>query len=60
MSHYKRKTTRQSWDQESMQNAITEVLDYRMGYKKVSQSFNVVKKVAPKTKLVRKLPDCRF
>lgn len=41
MSHYKRKTTRQSWDQESMQNAIVEVLEHRMGYKRASQSFNV-------------------
>lgn len=41
MSHYKRKTNRQAWDQESMKGAITEVIEGRMGYLKASRAFNV-------------------
>lgn len=41
MSHYKRKTDRQSWDQENMKSAITEVLEHRMGYMRASKAFNI-------------------
>lgn len=39
--NYVRKTNRQSWSQESMAAAISEVLEGRMGYRKASASFGV-------------------
>jgi len=38
---YVRKTNRQSWNQESMKNAIAEVMSGTMGYKKASKTFNI-------------------
>lgn len=38
---YIRKTTRQSWEEEHMKNAMTEVIAGRMGYYKASKRFNV-------------------
>lgn len=39
MPKYVRKTNRQSWSEESMKGAITEVIEGRMGYLKASRSF---------------------
>ncbi|KAK9695371.1 CENP-B N-terminal DNA-binding domain [Popillia japonica] len=41
MSKYVRKTTRQSWSEESMTGAITEVMEGRMGYLKASRAFGI-------------------
>lgn len=38
---YKRKTDRQSWSYESMNNAVDAVISGQFGYKKSSQQFNV-------------------
>lgn len=41
MGKYKRKTNRQSWNEECMRQAIEEVLEGRMGYLKASKQFGV-------------------
>jgi len=46
---YKHKTTRQSWDETAMNNAIQAVKKREMGIKKTSATFNV-----PKTTLRRR------
>lgn len=38
---YVRTTTRQSWEQEHMKNALEEVVAGRMGYYKASKEFQV-------------------
>lgn len=38
---YKRKTERQGWTNESMQNAIEAVISGAMGYQKAADSFGV-------------------
>lgn len=46
--NYVRKTERQTWSTESMNNAISVVLKKEMGFKKAAQQFAV-----PKTTLER-------
>ena len=41
MGKYKRKTQRQSWDEDSMRQAVEEVLEGRMGYLKASKEYEV-------------------
>ncbi|KAG5894424.1 hypothetical protein JTB14_019794 [Gonioctena quinquepunctata] len=41
MGKYKRKTQRQSWDENSMRQAVEEVLEGRMGYLKASREYEV-------------------
>ncbi|KAK9730991.1 Tc5 transposase DNA-binding domain [Popillia japonica] len=41
MSKYVRKTTRQSWSEESMNGAINEVMEGGMGYLKASRAFGI-------------------
>ncbi|KAG5887515.1 hypothetical protein JTB14_036238 [Gonioctena quinquepunctata] len=41
MEKYKRKTQRQSWDENSMRQAVEEVLEGRMGYLKASRESEV-------------------
>ncbi|KAG5882732.1 hypothetical protein JTB14_004029 [Gonioctena quinquepunctata] len=41
MGKYKRKTQRQSWDENSMRQAIEEALEGRMGYLKASRQYEV-------------------
>ncbi|XP_014677801.1 PREDICTED: tigger transposable element-derived protein 6-like isoform X2 [Priapulus caudatus] len=49
---YKRKSTRNSWDTVSMEQAITAVRSKEMGLKRASRQFNV-----PKTTLKRRVHD---
>ena len=51
---YKRRTDRQAWSEESMQNAITAVLNGEMGYYRASASFGV-----PQTTLERYVKKAR-
>lgn len=47
---YQRKTTRQSWSEESMHQAVSAVLNKEMGYRKAAAAFDV-----PQTTLERKV-----
>ncbi|KAJ8949640.1 hypothetical protein NQ318_010056 [Aromia moschata] len=51
---YKRVSTRQSWDERNMKNAIQEVINAQMGYKKAAQTFLV-----PQTTLERRVRKVR-
>lgn len=51
---YERKTTRQSWPEQNMRNAVTEVIEGRMGYLKASKCFQV-----PQTTLEAKVKKVR-
>lgn len=41
MGKYKRTTDRQSWSEDSMKNAVKEVIEGKMGYLKASKEYGV-------------------
>lgn len=48
VNKYKRKTDRQSWDEENMKKALQKVKNNEIGFKKAAHTFNV-----PRTTLKR-------